>query len=79
MPVHNARYVTGPRNPGGVDSMRPEPKCGAQAGDPNDDPSAHDDLILAKFTGSRDGRFVSCERPDSVLAHVHQFVYSVAR
>jgi len=55
MPVHNARYITGPGNPGGVDGMRPEPKCGAQAGDPNDDPSAHDDLILAKFPGSRGG------------------------
>jgi hypothetical protein len=49
MPVHYARYVTGPRNPGGVDGMCTEPKCGAQASDPNDDPSAHDDLILAKF------------------------------
>ena len=54
MPVHDARYVSGPGDFSGVKSMRFQHQSYAQAGDPNDDPSAHDEPILAKFPGSRE-------------------------
>jgi len=54
MPVHDARYVSGPGDFSGVKSMRFQHQSYAQAGDPNDDPSAHDESILAKFPGSRE-------------------------